>query len=209
MKKYILLVSLMFTSLGHSFTLGTDEGSSFRVNLIPVHVSNTPCEYLEISSDELMGLANEAFRKYWNSVKDTRLKFYSGGILDVSTAGTREEVFYRTPPESILIGCNAFENPDFELSLDEDFITSVYAITRMRHILNANILIQDSERSKFAQLTRDEKVARLAHEIGHALGLGHSESSQALMYGSKESFPVELSHDDIEGMKFLYPMTQE
>ncbi len=43
------------------------------------------------------------------------------------------------------------------------------------------------------------------HEIGHALGLGHSENPSAVMYGSGVSSPsMHLTHDDIRGIQSIY-----
>jgi len=49
----------------------------------------------------------------------------------------------------------------------------------------------------------------VAHEMGHALGLGHSVAESALMYysiGRKEH--VALSSDDIAGVTYLYPRNE-
>jgi hypothetical protein len=49
-------------------------------------------------------------------------------------------------------------------------------------------------------------VAVIAHEIGHALGLGHSEVSEALMYYQIVPKRSTLGQDDIDGITFLYPV---
>jgi hypothetical protein len=50
-----------------------------------------------------------------------------------------------------------------------------------------------------------------AHEFGHALGLGHSASTDATMYFSTSSCNTRnrsLDADDIAGVRALYPPTQ-
>ena len=54
-------------------------------------------------------------------------------------------------------------------------------------------------------LSFDELVIVIAHELGHVLGLGHSADPSALMYPtvSRRGSPV-LSLDDLEGLRYLY-----
>lgn len=43
------------------------------------------------------------------------------------------------------------------------------------------------------------------HEIGHALGLGHSSTSNDVMYGTVSSLNRDLSASDIAGIRAIYP----
>lgn len=45
------------------------------------------------------------------------------------------------------------------------------------------------------------------HELGHALGLGHSSDAQAVMYAYYTGARCALSQDDIDGVSALYPET--
>lgn len=48
----------------------------------------------------------------------------------------------------------------------------------------------------------------LVHEIGHALGLGHSSNENAIMYPRYHKENIPLDKDDVMGMKSLYGSRQ-
>ncbi len=45
------------------------------------------------------------------------------------------------------------------------------------------------------------------HELGHGLGLGHSDNTQAVMYAYYTGAHCQLHQDDIDGVSALYPET--
>ena len=50
----------------------------------------------------------------------------------------------------------------------------------------------------------------IAHEIGHAFGLGHSEYKESLMYYSiSGKYQKWLGEDDVDGVSYLYPNESE
>ena len=49
----------------------------------------------------------------------------------------------------------------------------------------------------------------IAHEVGHLLGLGHTQYEPSLMYYSiGEKKYLRLSQDDMDGLSFLYPRNE-
>jgi predicted Zn-dependent protease len=54
------------------------------------------------------------------------------------------------------------------------------------------------------QFQGTDLIAILAHEMGHALGLGHSKDSNSLMYFEVPNGRRTPQHDEAEGIKFLY-----
>ena len=49
----------------------------------------------------------------------------------------------------------------------------------------------------------------LLHENGHALGLGHEDQLESIMAPSYTTFQRDLKQDDINGITFLYPISNE
>ena len=67
------------------------------------------------------------------------------------------------------------------------------------------IIINDSTNTTFDQLSRSEMVNVLGHELGHAIGIGHSKDDAALMFSSRFSQRDRLGQDDIDAVTYLYP----
>lgn len=73
------------------------------------------------------------------------------------------------------------------------------------HLLEVDITIDDRTHLGFDQQTYLNQIfpVIILHEVGHFLGLAHSERGCAVMAPS--SLQLELCEDDIEGARILYP----
>lgn len=78
------------------------------------------------------------------------------------------------------------------------------------YIQGARISLNASSgNANISRLSRDLVKVVLAHEIGHAIGIGHSQDMNALMYydaSLKTSFS--LGQDDIDALAYLYPRNE-
>ena len=58
-------------------------------------------------------------------------------------------------------------------------------------------------------MTEQQRKALIAHEIGHAFGLGHSNFDASLMHYTLNNNIKQLSRDDEDGISYLYPNTKK
>lgn len=135
---------------------------------------------------------------FWNRIPTSRLQLSYGGTTTSTASGS--------PP---VIYCEV----NFQASTggSEDSIPGVAYISRSGQDIAAGRIVLNSSAglANIANLDKTYLSITIAHEIGHLIGLGHSQSQSALMYysiGSKLN--VALSQDDIDGASYLYPLNE-
>lgn len=215
MKFFLVIISFAFINFStYAFTLNNNLAAAFVQNEVRVNVASGLCENLGITDDELLGIATEAVANYWNRVPSSRLRLITGEFISVAAN-------FRTDPlcsgggrspcdpnpnlaldKNITIACN--------VSPDNFGSSSVLALTLPNNIAGTSIksaivLINDQPSNVFQNKARDEMSAIIAHEIGHAIGLGHSPVQDSLMYFQSVPTRRSLGWDDIDGVTFLYP----
>jgi hypothetical protein len=208
--KYLLL--LFIPTLSFAFTLNNSIGARYKNDKVSVSVaSNTNCTTAGTTIDELEGFIQPAIKDFWNTVPTSRLTLEDGGTYDISDAliNTGELCLNggcagAVPNVSdIVIACNTnttnFPGASSLLAL------TLPTVISGKNIKGSVILINNTNGS-FGALTKNQKIAVIAHEIGHALGLGHSEKKEALMYYSVVPKRTSLGQDDVDGITYLYPV---
>lgn len=155
-----------------------------------VNSSNCP------ASIDVPGLINEA-AKVWNNVATSNVKA-SYGTTTTSTAGGSPPVVYCETNFQSVVGADQNYVPGAAL---------VGSPPTGGNLATARLVLNVSVGS--ANITRFDQTKLLiilAHEIGHVLGLGHSQDSSALMYyNASAKTNLLLSQDDIDGISYLYP----
>lgn len=213
-----LFIPIVFiASNSFAFTLNTNINANFDKDTVRVYVtSNSTCSNAGVSKSELLDIAMDAAHKFWNKVPTSYLRIKEGGILNTSDSKYTSGILCVTDTDTgcdaatsipaatdIVIACNTDTTLNFTNS-------SLYALTvpnnfSSKKIKGSIIIINDSANTNFDQLSREEMVNVLGHELGHAIGIGHSKDKAALMYFSRFSQRHRLAQDDIDAVTYLYP----
>jgi hypothetical protein len=214
--KFLFILSLLFIQSAQAFRLNTNVSAAFGDNEVKIYItSNSTCTNAGITNSELMSIAMDGADEFWNKVPTSNLKLKKGGTLTTTDSKFLTEKLCAEDSETtcdsattvpivadIVIACNS-NSTNFPSS--EYLALSAPVNLSSTKIKGSIILINDSADSIFSTLSRKERVSVLAHEIGHAIGLGHSNKDEALMYYKNSDSLFSLSQDDIDGLTYLYP----
>lgn len=215
--KTTLFILLMMISSAHAYTLNNNFGASFKDNKVKVSVErNTTCASAGVTVYELQEMIGPAIDDFWNRVPTSSLRLKDGGFSDTVTnintgrlcAPTDDDCINTAgatviePVTDIVIACNNlaanFGSPNvLAVTIPNNFSG--------KSIKGAVILINDSS-TIFSGLSRADRIGVISHEIGHAIGLGHSDVKASLMYYRTQDQRKSLGEDDIRGVSYLYPM---
>ena len=141
--------------------------------------------------------------------------------ITLQYAGTTNQADPKGPWNGISssgTGLVSFEDPNNEISGSVLAIGGGFAIFDSGGTVNGTVfnkysrayVIFQNAANLGASYKQSQNFARvLEHEIGHTIGLGHSDVQSAIMYASccSASTPIapNLGGDDLAGLEFIYP----
>jgi hypothetical protein len=213
------LLSLIFMcASATAFTLNNNFGANFDKSKVAISVAgNTACANVNMTVYELQDMIEPAIHDFWNRVPTSSLRLstagFSGPISNINNgrlcAPTDDTCISSAtgnlipPVNDIIIACN--NKPENFNGLNVLAVTIPNKFSG-KYIKGSVILINDQAGSAFQALSHADKISVVAHEIGHAIGLGHSEDSSALMYYKVVNLRKNLAQDDVDGVSYLYPV---
>lgn len=202
MKK--LFLGLLFSSVAVSWTHVGNNIRGWKQNTVTFYVNSSGCS---ISESELNQIIDTALTT-WNGVGESSLivkrasssatvsDFLAGNVTDLPVILC--DTSFSTQVGAS--GAQVIPAATFKTETDSEGNLSYSGI-----LLNS----QSGASANIANLSVGQVELTLAHEMGHALGLGHSSQSEALMYyslGSKQE--AILTEDDINGIAHIYPRNE-
>ena len=192
MRLFIILI--FYNSLTFAFTLNSQTSSNFSgwadANIkFALNLSSCP------SSVDVRGIIGDALA-VWNNVATSK--------VTLSVVGDTTSTTYGDP---ITIVCDTnYGSTSPGAAGGSPGAASAYPGTGNSITGGIMYLNASSGLANIANLDRTLEAVTLAHEIGHLIGLGHSQDINALMYyDASAKSNLALAQDDMDGVSFFYP----
>lgn len=205
MNKYLLTVSLLslFSASANAWTLSNASRSGFPTSNIVIKISSNACVNAGFTASSLETLVKDAINDFWSKVPTSSLELSTGGVISVDVSGDDlTDAAGKTDVNTIIVGCSADAT-----TFPDGSILGVGGLgCSASNVCRAAVLLNDTAATQLDTLDRTIIVATFAHELGHALGLGHTSVKHALMYfDGSDKTQKSLAQDDIDGISYLYP----
>jgi hypothetical protein len=188
MSLLIFILGAIFSHPVEAFVLLNPKFELHDARSAKVKISSEGCRSNGVSDAKLRSAIKWAV-EFWNDVPESRLKLAYGGTSKASLSDSR------VPKNEIIIGCGSLPNNNLLGATQNDRDNGSARVT-----MNEDVFTGNYNENSF--------VGTLTHEVGHGLGLYHSNDPASVMtYRNHgwEDRPKYISQDDMDGVIYLYP----
>ena len=212
--KLITLILFLISLKNFAITLSNSVGATFPGNDVKVNVSSGSCDNIGVSADRLLELTQVAVDRFWNTVPTSRLRLEKGSLVSVNSAFKTDAICTGScslasdfdqnfvHSQDIIIACNNDTSNNFTSA--GTLALAVPINIQGEDIVGSVILINDTATTSVDDLSENQLISTIAHEIGHAIGLGHAVESQNLMYFATLTDQFYLGENDVHAITLLY-----
>ncbi|MCB9091247.1 MAG: matrixin family metalloprotease [Halobacteriovoraceae bacterium] len=182
---FLSVKSFAFILMDPDYRIGSPEN-------VVVNLASGGCQAAGISNQELLNIISDALNNYWNTVPESRLMMKPGSESSVPVT--------QLPPDGqVIIGCASLG-------------ASTGGVTNVSYTASGSARIRINSDFYGANYNYESLLGVIVHELGHAVGLHHSDDGASVMTYRASSWmpgPSSLSQDDMDGVAFLYPNEKE
>lgn len=155
-----------------------------------VNIASGGCQANGMPNSELKAAVQLAIDQYWSTIAETHLRLRVGDEVPRTLGAGLAD------PGEILIGCSPMgaSGPSGVAYNDKNKGSSVI-------VLNGTTFVSGG-------YTNEGLLGVIAHEMGHSIGLAHSNDNASVMTYRSNGWspaPTYLSQDDKDGVAYLYP----
>jgi hypothetical protein len=200
--KLLIVLGLLFSMNANSWTINNSTRAGFPISTIKIQIGSDTCSNASFTPETLEAIVKEAIDQFWNKIPTSALKLETSGNSGLSlVADDLTAAAAKADANSIMIGCSQ----DATL-FSSNSILGLGGIGCSGGVCRSAVLMNDTPGSNLGSIDHATVVTALAHEIGHAVGLGHSSIQGSIMYYSLTAKTQKNLHqDDIDGISYLYP----
>jgi|GEM_PF-6252880 len=214
--RLVVIAIGFFTSLwiNHpvmAFTFLTWEDAQYLRAPIKISYLSKSCRSIGISDDDMNFYIQSVIKNYWGQVQDTTLELIVGDLLDRPFFKNGAFLTERMTVNTIHVGCIAYGDgvSEFKKTSDGSVTGGIGKVFCEKDGECRGYVFINGDPDQVSRVGRSysrQFVGILAHEIGHALGLGHSQKLGALMSDGASGFVnfYGLKKDDQRAIQTLF-----